>query len=334
MDIETAATPVAARAARTAAPEADGTTRAMFLSSASAFPMLRGPMVAYSPEDDAGIAAPAGGDGGEDAEDSVERDDLATDDVDRQPGEDDDAEEGDGLEEVEFEGKKYKLPNEVKRGLLRQVDYSQKTMAHAEQVKAWEAQRTQQAESLTALRGEVGKVHALQERIEAYKAIPWDQLREENPDEWRYHSDRYSAAREELKTAEAALEEKQTALRDQERQEDATRIRETEAALADPETGIKGWGAQLFQELVGFAGTHGISPADLRQASVGEWKILHLASLGAKTQQQQRQVQRHQQAQQTRPAAPVKASAPTGGTNDKLSTDEWMRRRNAQTRKA
>jgi len=179
----------------------------------------------------------------------------------------------------------------------------------------------------------LGKVHALEDRVEKFKALPWEQLRASNPDDYRELRDEFQIAKDDLQEAQGSLKQKEDDLREKERQSDATRLSETEAALSNPETGIKGWGPQLFQELVGFAGTHGIAPADLRQASVGEWKLLHLAKLGAQAQQQQQKVQRHKETQKTRPAAEVKGNAPSQGLASVKSTDEWMRRRTAQVAK-
>lgn len=337
MTSETATTPAAGDALRLPATEVAGNSRAMFLSTTSAFPMLRGPMVTYAPEDDGAGGGAAGGgeddhddaDADQDDDDSDDRDDADSDD-DR---DDDEDNEDEDLEDVEFEGKNYKLPKEVKRGLLREADYTQKTQALATARQALDAERTQHAEMTQALRADLGKVHALEDRVEKFKALPWEQLRASNPDEYRELRDEFQIARDDLLEAQGSLKQKEEGLRDQERQTDATRLRETEAALANPETGIKGWGPQLFQELVGFAGTHGIDPSDLRQASVGEWKLLHLAKLGAQAQQQQQKVQRHKATQKTRPAAEVKGNAPSQGLASVKSTDEWMRRRSAQVAK-
>lgn len=90
--------------------------------------------------------------GEQSADDSAEE--VATDDKSEQKAEPD---ADPSLEEVEHEGKTYKLPPEIKGALLRQQDYTQKTQAVAEekrqvdaakqqtQAVASELQRTQQA---------------------------------------------------------------------------------------------------------------------------------------------------------------------------------------------
>lgn len=240
----------------------------------------------------------------------------------------------DDLEDVEFEGKTYKLPREVKRGLLREADYTQKTQELAEQRQALAAQReaaTQHAEATRALLTEEARVVALNDAVAYYEALNWSALQEQDPAGAQRQWMEYQQAKLRRDNAATALDEKKAELTDKERQQDATRLREVEATLAKD---IKGWGPELFRDLVKFAGSYGVTQLDLRQADAASWKILHLAFEGSKTQQQQKTVQRHVQAQKTQPSAPVKGSAPAAGINDTLSTAEWMRRRNAQTRRA
>lgn len=238
------------------------------------------------------------------------------------------------LEEVEHDGKQYKVPKELKGALLRQADYTQKTQALAQERQALEAERSQHAEMTTALRSQIGKVHALEERAEKFKAVPWDQLRAEDPDTWRELRDDYAATRDDLAQAKQELEKGETDYRAKLAEDANKHLAAVDKALADPQSGIAGWGPQKAQELAVFAGTQGYTPADLRQASAADWKILNLAAEGAKALKAKQQVQRHTQAQTTTPAAPIKGAAPPRGLSDRMSTDAWMERRNAEAAKA
>lgn len=239
------------------------------------------------------------------------------------------------FDEVEYgEGKKFKLPRELNRGFLREADYTQKTQALAQERQALEAERSQHAEMTTALRSQIGKVHALEERAEKFKAVPWDQLRAEDPDTWRELRDDYAATRDDLAQAKQELEKGETDYRAKVAEDANKHLAAVDKALADPKTGIPGWGPQKAQEIASFAGTQGYTPADLRQASATDWKILNLAAEGAKALKAKQQVQRHTQAQTTTPAAPIKGAAPPRGLSDRMSTKEWMDRRNAEAAKA
>lgn len=330
---QSATTSAADDASRVVPGEVAGVTRAMFYASASTVPMLRGPTIAYAPEDDGGAAPDAGegDDGGEgdvaEAPADGEADEVELDE-DGNP-----VESEEELEDHEFEGKTYKLPPEVKRGLLRQADYTQKTQALASERRAFEAERFQQAEKATALRSELGRVQALEDRIEKYRALPWDDLREYNPDEWREARDDYLLARDELAEAKATLSKSESEYEAKLQEATNARLAATNAALSDPTTGIPGWGVEVMRELATFAGQHGVGVADLQEFEASHWKLLHLASLGAKAQQQQQRVAQHKKTQETRPAAPIKGTGAVRDLNAVKSTDEWMRRRNAQVAK-
>lgn len=329
-----ATTPVAGEDVRVRPSEVAGATRAMFFASASAMPMMRGPSIAYAPEDDG-----AGGGGGQGGVDGADQDDQDLDDGAGQGAGDDESDdeiEGDegqeDLEDVEFEGKTYKLPKEVRRGLLREADYTKKTQDLAERGRALDAERAQHAERTQAVRTELGRVAAAEDLVKKYEAIndaTWQELRASDPDTYRDLRDEMREAKDKLEAAKGALTAKEAELTESERQADVTRLEEVEATL---KRDIEGWGPERFRELVQFAGEQGISQAQLRQASAGEWKILNLAAIGAKSLKTKAAVKRHETTQSTRPSAPVRGSARSAGIGDSLGTDEWMRRRNAQTR--
>lgn len=237
------------------------------------------------------------------------------------------------LDDVEFDGKKYKVPRELNRGWLREADYTTKTQALAEERRALDAERSQHAERTTALRSQIGRVHAAEERVKRYEAIPWDQLRASDPDEWRDMWDDYRTARDELDTAKQELAKGEEEYTAKETEAERARLAATNAALADPKTGIPGWGEQKMRELAAFGGQHGVSISELQQFSASHWKLLNLAAIGAKSQKQQQAVQRHQTTQQTRPAAPIKGTGAVRDLNSVKDTGEWMRRRNAEVAK-
>lgn len=92
-------------------------------------------------------------------------------------------EEGDG-EEVEFEGKAYKVPKALKEALLRQSDYTQKTQAVADQRKAVE-ERAQALETrervLHATFDKAVAVREVQSKLKQFEAIDWDELVNTDP---------------------------------------------------------------------------------------------------------------------------------------------------------
>lgn len=93
--------------------------------------------------------------------------------------------EGDGqddAEEVEFEGKAYKVPKELKDALLRQADYTQKTQAVAEQRKAIEerAQLLEQRERVMGMAFDKAvELREVQNRLAQFEQIDWQSLNHE-----------------------------------------------------------------------------------------------------------------------------------------------------------
>jgi hypothetical protein len=92
--------------------------------------------------------------------------------------------------EVDFEGRRYQVPREIQRGLLREKDYYAKTQELAEMRRA----TTAQAQALDAqrLQYEQGLAQAqslLESRLSAFGQVDWDKLRETD-------SQRYLVAKE------------------------------------------------------------------------------------------------------------------------------------------
>jgi hypothetical protein len=82
--------------------------------------------------------------------------------------EESDADQEDDSEEVDFRGSKYRLPKDAAHGVREiQKDYTQKTMALAEQRKAFEAQAKFQQENWQ----ESARVAALDERLAEFNPL-------------------------------------------------------------------------------------------------------------------------------------------------------------------
>lgn len=90
--------------------------------------------------------------------------------------------EGDGLEEVEFDGEQYRLPKKLKEGLLRQSDYTKKTQDLSRQREAIDLQlqglkRDQLERSfMDEIKDETKRFHRAAAEIEQYEALDWTQL--------------------------------------------------------------------------------------------------------------------------------------------------------------
>lgn len=90
------------------------------------------------------------------------------------------------MEEIEYgEGKKYSVPKELKRGWLREDDYTRKTQKLADGFRSVDAQLerlTQTAQSLTAVAPMIGRVHAIDAEIQGIEQQLADpRLAQEDP---------------------------------------------------------------------------------------------------------------------------------------------------------
>lgn len=100
----------------------------------------------------------------------------------------DESEEGEGEEgslvEVEFNGKKYQVPEELKEGLMLKADYTQKTQVVAEQRRANE-ERASLLEARERVMGatfdKAVAVREIQNRLAQYEAIDWQTLAANDP---------------------------------------------------------------------------------------------------------------------------------------------------------
>lgn len=115
-------------------------------------------------------------------------------------------------EEVEFEGKAYKLPKELKEALLRQSDYTQKTQAVAEQRKAVE-ERAAMLETrervMNATFDKAVAVREVQARLKQFEGINWQALVDQDPVEATRLNIAYQQLQQEAQAKGAELHQAQ-----------------------------------------------------------------------------------------------------------------------------
>jgi len=366
MITETATNSVADEPMRLSAPEVAIAPRAMFSTSTSAFPMMRGPMVAYSADEPSAAAESA--DPAPEAEAATAEVSTDQDDPDREAAGDDEGEgepadpdaegqAGDDTEEVEYEGAKYTVPKPLKDALLRQADYTQKTQALAEAKRAFDAETAtarataqQEAQTLlTEIQEEVGKVHVLKTQLAAFEAVDWDVAWEEaskaeNPGQASNEVSRAYARFQKLQAdataAAAALDKKKTELATASEQATANRMKEVGETLARE---VPGWSRETAGKLVETGKEFGFELSDFSvMDDPRAWKAFHAlhasraevadlkAQLAGKTK-----AAAHVAAQTTTPAKTVSGAKPAAsGLDDRNNIDAWMERRNAQVAKA
>lgn len=266
----------------------------------------------------------------------------------------DDAEEVEEEDELDIDGFKLKLPKSKAEKLnaerLMQADYTRKTQAHAEEVKAFEAKRQADAQADENELEARGTLRALSNQIARYENIDWTTWQQQAAATDAQNFDNAATAQfnaEWLKYQQFKdAKDKTTAYlgnlsheRRSKEQQDEAKARDDFAKLTEEGTpaikkAIPDWGrataAKLFEDS---AKTYNLTREEISGA--GEREILILSD-AAKWRQHQAKTKTAQTAQaqtELKPAAKIGGAAPKTGLDDRLSGEEWQRRRNAQLAK-
>lgn len=190
----------------------------------------------------------------------------------------------DDSEEVDFRGSKYRLPKDAAHGVREiQKDYTQKTMALAEQRKAFEAQAKFQQEHWQ----ESARVAALDERLAEFNQVDWNRLSDDDPVLWQKLFAQRSVLEGQRNQLAAQVAQKQQQMHLQQQQEFAQQIEASETVLKRE---IKEWSPQLESNLQQFAVDKfgfGMEEVKASKANPQLYKLLHLAYVGDQLMKQQ-----------------------------------------------
>lgn len=239
------------------------------------------------------------------------------------------APEDDEYEEIERGDKKYRIPKPLKGELLMQQDYTRKTMELAEQRKALEAAKAEieQARTLTTEERKAwGKLESLHEQVSAYEKVDWDALERADPVEAQRHWRLFQTAQNERNKTAAALQRQQAERTTLAQQEAAKRRQERDEQVAKE---IPNWVTRKG-ELEKFAAQHGYTPEGLAEnAGANDYKLLHLAEIGARFIERQRAAAKAAASGAVKPAPEVGGTAAAGIDPKSLSMEQYIAARNS-----
>jgi hypothetical protein len=242
-------------------------------------------------------------------------------------------------EEVEVEdGLKMKVPRDlaqkVKEGFLRQSDYTRKTQEVAELRRAVEAERQSIHQASEAEIGARAALAAIDQELAGYARVDWDALEVSDPLEAQHHFRVYQQLQTSRQQAIGAYQNALSYRVSATQQDTARRIEAARAELTgDPE--IK-WSPQKAAEVLTGAQQHyKLEPTEVDEGfqDARLVRILHDALQWQAHKAKAAKAQGHVSAQQVKPAARAGGSSPPPGLDDRLSADEWVKRRNDQVRK-
>lgn len=256
-----------------------------------------------------------------------------TEEADSPEGEPEEAAEDSDGEEVEYGGKKYKVPTELKDALLRQDDYTRKTQALAEQRKEVEATIQRLNEVNQAEVQAIARLGMIEGRLAEYNDVDWDAWDQSDPasaNKARWELMQLQQARgDAVGDIQNARNQAQFAAQ----QEAAKRLEQGQRVLHER---IPGWGQEKAVTLL----TEGSKAYDFSAEElqgIDDPRMIMVLNDALEYRRQKQAaatVKKVERQQAIVPAAKVKG-APTAikGLDDRLSTEEWVRRRNAQLAK-
>ena len=235
------------------------------------------------------------------------------------------------FEEIERNGKKATIPAWLKPELMMQADYTRKTQELAEARRTFETEREAVQQMTQAEISAFANLNTISSRIDQLSKVDWNAWHDSNPLAAQKAFTQFQllkdAHRETLGYL-GTLREQRTAMA---QQENAKRYGECVAELARD---LPDWSPELSAKLLDFGQRqYGFSAEDLQDADDPRAiKVLHAAYQWEQHRARERQAGRHAAAQGVRPAAKVGGAAPKAGLDDRLSAEEWLRRRNNQLR--
>lgn len=232
--------------------------------------------------------------------------------------------------EVDYDGAKYKVPAPLKDALLRQQDYTRKTMEIAEQRRELETvqRQVQEAQQLSAAEIKAfSQLDGLNAQLANFEGIDWLALDHADPEVVRAKGLHDELVRQRA-TLAANIQQHLTAKQAHAQQIAAKERERVDQVMARE---VKDWNPEKRAALEQFAVSQGI-PAELaRDAGAAEFKILHLANIGAQFIERQRNAARAAVAAQSKPANEVGQGAGSGPSDPSLmSMDQYKAWRAAQ----
>ena len=236
------------------------------------------------------------------------------------------------FEEIEFSGKKYHVPKELKNAFLMQSDYTRKTQEVAEQRKAVEAQQAafqQQAEAQQQQIKLVARINNLDEQIAEFAKADWNELAAHDPVKAQQLFMHYSTLKDQRTAAEQEYHETNSKLNYERSTALQQKLADEQAVL---QRDIKDWSPAKAQALSEFAVNKlGFHPNDVAQ--VYDAKIVKLLNMAYMADQMiSKQNGATKQAPAIKETPTVSTKAASSGTKDpsKMSDREFAQWRRSQ----
>lgn len=254
------------------------------------------------------------------------------DDVDPEGGSDDDigelepeAEE----EEIDFGGKKYKIPKELKSGFMMQSDYTRKTQEVASEREALKAEREtveQQAKAHEAYLADHAELFSIDKELKQYDNLDWQSFINDDPIGAQQHQVRMNQLRDAGLRLTQKIQKAEAERSQKAQQETAKRVEEARAELAK----IPGLTEEKKAAMRAYAQSRGLDDATLN--GVPSAAMMRLIYDGYVGQQLLESAKKSQATPRAAPIQPLQTVARGGRSPDRpdasrLSMDDYVKAR-------
>lgn len=251
--------------------------------------------------------------------------------------------EGESLEpeevEIDYEGKQYRVPPELKDALLRHLDYTKKTQEVAqtrqeiEQARAaFEQERTLAAQSYQRQQANLqayANLSALEGQIKQYESVDWSNFSDQDPVEAQKAFFKYNQLREQRgQLANYVTQAEQQSVQEEQANLQQKLTKTTEYIKRD----IPNWNTELETKLLNLAEETGFKKEELgiRNLDHRHVKLLYYANIGM-------EAMKKTNAPKPANVTPIKTITATKSAvqadPEKMSAEEWMKWRNKQIKR-
>lgn len=241
-------------------------------------------------------------------------------------------------EEVEIAGRKLAMPKSVAEALkserMMQADYTRKTQEVAAQRQAVDAeqqQTRQQAKDHQQYIQEYARVVALDDQLAQYQGLNWQDLIDRDPVQAMQFQQQQRTLETQRAQAVQAVEQKQQQDAMSKQQDIAKQVQQAQAYFAKE---IPGWTEARNNELSTYAKNQGMDMQVLSKAILRNPSLVKALDKAEKYDRlAQKQTAKPAPTPPPAPVTRVTAAKQATKSQSDMSTDEWMKHRNAQLRK-
>ena len=256
------------------------------------------------------------------------QDDLEQDSDEEQPDDESQPEEED--EELDLDGQKYKIPKALKPLVMMQSDYTQKTQQLAEQRRAFEAQQAQTQQTIQQNIDDIATIRSIENRVNYLSRVDFRALSDNDPLQAQQLFIELQQLKETKQNVINNISQREQQRQQIVQQQQQQLLEQGNATLAKE---LPGWGKDMAVKIMTFAQTDlGFSPQELQQITDPRIvKALHAAMVGQ--QVLKKSTGAKPKTAEAKPVRTVGKGSPATKDERRMSTDDWMKARNAQIQK-